>query len=122
MFADNFKRLAKTNTNFRKVLETGQYSQIVAMCLPVGGDIGEETHESIDQIFIIAGGTGEAIVGGETRRIEEKDLVFVPAGMVHNIRNTGDEDLVLITIYAPPAHPDGTVEPTKAAPVPAAES
>jgi mannose-6-phosphate isomerase-like protein (cupin superfamily) len=40
-------------------------------------------------------------------------MLFVPAGTLHNVTNTGDEDMKLITIYSPPAHPDGTVEATK---------
>jgi mannose-6-phosphate isomerase-like protein (cupin superfamily) len=83
------------------------------MCLPAGGDIGEEVHQSTDQIFVIAHGSREVIVDGETRPIAKKDLIVVPAGSLHNIRNTGEEDLKFITIYAPPAHPDGTVEATK---------
>lgn len=115
MFADSFKKLAKSNTNFRRVLQTGKFSQVVAMSIPAGGDIGEEVHESTDQIFIIAEGHGAALVGGESRPIEKKDLIFVPAGTLHNITNSGDEDLKLLTIYAPPAHPDGTIEPVKEA-------
>lgn len=115
MFADNYKKLAKNNTNFRQVLKTGQYSQVVAMSLPAGGDIGEEVHQTTDQIFITVDGRGEAIVADETRPIEKKELVFVPAGTTHNIKNTGHEDLKLITIYAPPAHPDGEVQATKEA-------
>lgn len=113
MFAENFKKLAKTNTNFRKVLYTGPHAQVVAMSLPAGTDIGEEVHPDTDQIFLIIDGDGEAKVGEEVRPIVEKDLVFVPAGMVHNITNTDHEDMKLLTFYAPPEHPDGVVQTTK---------
>lgn len=115
MFAGNFKELAKANPNFRQVLYTGQYSQVVAMSLPPGGDIGEEVHQTTDQLFLVASGHGKAAVRAEVRGIEKKDLVFVPAGTLHNVINTGDEDLKLITIYAPPAHPDGEVQAAKEA-------
>jgi len=39
---------------FRKVLHTGMYSQLVAMEIPVGGDIGDEVH-TVDQILIFTG-------------------------------------------------------------------
>lgn len=113
MFSNNIQQLGKTNTNFRKVLYTGQYSQIVAMALQVDEDIGEETHPAIDQLFLVADGKGEAIAGGESREISQNDLVFVPAGTKHNIRNAGSGPLRLITIYSPPAHADGTVHATK---------
>lgn len=113
MYVESFEKLAETNTNFRTVLVTGPYSQVVAMSLPVGGDIGEETHLHIDQMFLIIEGQGEVKVGADVHSIEEDMLVFVPAGTVHNIRNTGDEDLKLLTIYAPPAHDVGVVQATK---------
>lgn len=113
MFSDNYKRLAKSNSNFRQVLYTGPHSQVVAMSLLPNEDIGEEIHENNDQIFIIASGNGEAKVGNETKQFEKKELIFVPAGTSHNISNTGKEDLKLITIYAPPNHPDGTIHATK---------
>ena len=40
--------------------------------------------------------------------------VFVPAGTWHNVVNTGKRPLKIYTIYAPPHHPHGTVQATKA--------
>ncbi len=114
MFAEDIKKDTKQNTYFRKVLHTGEKSQIVAMSIPVGQDIGEEVHPNTDQIIFIVDGVGEASVNGETRRIEEHDVVFVPAGAKHNFVNIDDEDLKLFTVYAPPEHPDGTIHATKA--------
>lgn len=113
MYAEDIKKLTKENTNFRKVLHTGQYSQIVAMSIPMGGDIGEEVHQYVDQILFFVDGEGEAILNGDTRRVEKHDVVFVPAGTTHNFKNIGDEDLKLFTVYAPPEHPDGTIHKTK---------
>ncbi|MDQ3099712.1 MAG: cupin domain-containing protein [bacterium] len=113
MFAEDIKKLTKENTNFRKVLQTGQQSQIVAMSLPIGTDIGEEVHTNTDQILFFVDGEAEAILNGETRKVEKHDVVFVPAGTKHNFKNVGDEDLKLFTVYSPPAHPDGTVNATK---------
>lgn len=113
MYAEDIKKKAKENTNFRTVLHTGVHSQIVAMSIPVGEDIGEEVHENTDQMLFIVDGEGEAILNGEVRRVEEHDVVFVPAGARHNLKNVSDEDLKLFTVYAPPEHKDGTVHKTK---------
>jgi mannose-6-phosphate isomerase-like protein (cupin superfamily) len=113
MYAEDIKKLTKENTHFRKVLHTGKYCQIVAMSIPVGGDIGEEVHTTVDQILFFVKGIGEAVLNGEARSVEEHDVVFVPAGTKHNFINWGDEDLKLFTVYAPPEHPDGTVHQTK---------
>ena len=113
MFHDNIKELTKENKNYREALFTGKYSQLVIMSVPVGGEIGGETHETTDQIFFVVDGDGEAIVGNETFGFYEHDVVFVPAGVTHNIKNVGDEDLKLYTIYSPPVHAEGTVEKTR---------
>ena len=39
---------ALANEYFRQVLETGEHTQVVIMSIPVGGDIGMETHADND--------------------------------------------------------------------------
>ena len=113
MFLEDIKKLTKENTNFRKVLYTGTHCQVVAMSIPIGEDIGEETHPNTDQVLFFVEGEGEEILNGESKKVEEHDVVFVSAGTRHNFKNTGDEDLKLFTVYAPPEHPDGTTHKTK---------
>lgn len=52
-------------------------------------------------------------VGGESEPVGPNDMVFVPAGTLHNFVNTGSQPLRLVTTYAPPEHSDGTVHRTK---------
>lgn len=49
---------------FRKVIHTGHYSQLVTMEIPVGGDIGNEVH-MVDQVLIFTSGEGKAVVAGK---------------------------------------------------------
>lgn len=49
---------------FRKVMHTGLYSQLVSMEIPVGGDIGNEVH-LVDQVLIFTSGEGRAVVAGK---------------------------------------------------------
>lgn len=113
MFVEDIKVLTKQNTNFRTVLHTGSHSQIVAMSIPVGEDIGEEVHAENDQILFIVDGKGETVLNGERKSFDDNDVIFVPAGTTHNIINTDDDPLQLFTVYAPPEHPDGTIHVTK---------
>ncbi|MFI5265174.1 MAG: cupin domain-containing protein [Candidatus Levyibacteriota bacterium] len=113
MFIQNIKEEAKNNTNFRKVIYTGKNSQLVLMSLLKGEDIGMETHPTTDQIICIVEGDGKAILNGEEKNFSKHNIVFVPAGTEHNFINTGGENLKLYTIYAPPAHKDGTIHATK---------
>jgi mannose-6-phosphate isomerase-like protein (cupin superfamily) len=105
--------VAEKSADFRRVLWTGEHTQLVVMTIPPGGEIGEEVHEEVDQILTFVSGTGEALVAGERREVAQGDLVAVPAGARHNFRNTGPNPLVLYTVYGPPEHADGVVHRTK---------
>lgn len=113
MFIQDIEKQTKENTDFRRVIYTGKNSQLVLMNIPRGGDIGEETHDVIDQILFFVDGEAEAILNDESTMVEEDDVVFVPAGTKHNIINKGDKDLKLFTVYSPPAHPENTIHKTK---------
>ena len=104
---------AENNPDFRRVLWTGKYSQLVIMTIPPGGEIGEEVHPDTDQILTFVSGVGKARVSGRTREVAQGDLVCVPAGAKHNFVNTGPNPLVLYTVYGPPEHADGAVHHTK---------
>ncbi|KGM13818.1 cupin domain-containing protein [Cellulomonas bogoriensis] len=105
--------VAQQSADFRRVLWTGKHSQLVIMTIPPGGEIGEEVHDDIDQILSFVSGTGEAVVSGEKRKVAQGDLVVVPAGRTHNFVNTGENPLILYTVYGPPEHADGAVHATK---------
>jgi mannose-6-phosphate isomerase-like protein (cupin superfamily) len=105
--------VAESSADFRRVLWTGRYSQVVIMTIPVDGEIGEEVHEDSDQVLSFVSGVGEARVGGQKHKVGPGDLVAVPAGTKHNFVNTGPNPLVLYTVYGPPEHAEGAVHKTK---------
>jgi len=105
--------VADKNPDFRRVLATGKYTQLVIMTIPPDGEIGEEVHETTDQLLTFVSGVGEALVSGQKRKVAQGDLVIVPAGRKHNFVNTGPNPLVLYTVYAPAEHADGAIHRTK---------
>lgn len=105
--------LANENEYFRKVLFTGMHSQLVVMALRPGEEIGEEVHE-VDQFIYLVTGEGQAVVAGTVAPFETGEALCIPAGKLHNVRNTGDSPMKLFTVYSPPEHPAGTVEKVKA--------
>ncbi|WKZ29103.1 MAG: cupin domain-containing protein [Patescibacteria group bacterium] len=102
------------NENFRKVLFTGKKSQLVAMSIPAGGEIGEETHDHVEQTLYFHAGEGEAVLDGQASPIRAGDVLVVTPGTRHNVRNTGSAPLKIATVYAPPNHIDGRIHATKA--------
>ena len=111
-FVQDIEGLAIKNDDFRQVLYTSKHFQLVVMALKPKEEIGTEVHE-IDQFFRVEEGAGEAVLNGVRTRIRAGHAVLVPAGMSHNIINTGTVPLKLYTIYAPPNHRDGVVHHTR---------
>lgn len=109
----NIRKLARENRDFRREVLTNAHSQVVLMCVRPGDDIGDETHD-VDQILVFVKGEGTTLLGGETGPVKKGSLVAVPAGMRHNVINSGSKPLRLYTIYSPPEHAPGTVHRTRA--------
>ncbi len=105
--------VAEQSADFRQVLWTGTHTQLVIMTVPPGGEIGEEIHEGVDQVLAFVSGVGEAQVSGQKRKVAAGDVVVVPAGRKHNFLNTGENPLILWTVYGPPEHADQAVHETK---------
>jgi mannose-6-phosphate isomerase-like protein (cupin superfamily) len=113
-YAEDVAELARRNENFRQVLFTTGRSQLVLMAIRAGEEIGEETHDDVDQALAFVEGEGEAVLDGARRLVRAGSVVVVPAGTRHNFITKGDATLKLYTVYTPPEHPDGTVHRTKA--------
>ena len=116
----DIERATLENETFRTVLYTVGHVQLTVMRLGPGEDIGREAHPHLDQFLRIESGSGRVEFGRtedaveETHDVADDWAIIVPAGVWHNVVNTGEGDLKLYSIYAPPEHPDGTVHRTKA--------
>jgi len=113
-FSANLEAETRNNMDFRRVLYTGKYSQLVLMRLTPGEDIGEETHDDVDQFFRFEAGEGMVVIDGTKHVVKDGSGVIVPSGAKHNVINTSKTgDLKLYTIYSPPEHRDKVVRKTK---------
>jgi len=111
-YITNIEKVTLENTDFRRVLYTAKYSQLVIMNIKPTEDIGEEVH-TLDQFIRIESGEGKAILDGKEHAIQDDDCIVIPAGTKHNIINTSASDMKLYTVYSPPEHLDGTIHTTK---------
>lgn len=112
-FIGNIENLVQRNDNFREVIFTGAKSQLVVMSIPLAGEVGEETHEHVEQTLYIVSGVCKVVLDDEEHVVSGGDVVVVTPGTKHNFINVGEEVVKIITTYSPPNHIDGRVHTTK---------
>jgi mannose-6-phosphate isomerase-like protein (cupin superfamily) len=114
-YVTNIEQDTLENEDYRRVLFTGENTQLVLMTIQPGEEIGREIHADHDQFIRVEAGTGVAQLNRDRYDLSDGMVVIIPAGVEHNVINTSsDEALRLYTLYSPPEHPDGTVHRTKA--------
>ena len=114
-FFGSIEALTLKNEFFRHVVFTGKYCQLVLMCLEPGEEIGREIHPDVDQFFRLEQGEARFVLDDAEEYVaHSSDAIVIPAGTFHNVINSSrTEKLKLYTLYAPPNHPDGTIQKDK---------
>ena len=116
----DIRKEAYMTPDFRTAIWTGGNLQLVVMTVPVGGEIGIERHEGIDQLIGVISGAGEVVFGNRENffapplPIDAHSVILIPSGTYHNVKNVGMTPLKLYSVYAPKAHKFGTVDKTNA--------
>ena len=115
----NAKKTACLNNFYRKEIWTGEFSQITVMSIAPGGEIGLEFHDDLDQILVVDYGIA-SVYSGKTKNTvnfngtaNNECAIIIPASTYHNIINEQAYPLKLLSFYAPPKHPVGTIHKTK---------
>ena len=110
----DIERETVENTTFRTVLFTGEHTQLTVMSIEPGDDIGREVHPDHDQFIRIEQGTARVELSRSEDEVEETHdaqadwAIIVPAGVWHNVVNTGSDAaeglLALLAARAPRRH------------------
>lgn len=79
-FIGNIEQDTIANADFRRVLYTGKYSQLVLMSLKPGEEIGEEVHDDVDQFFRFEKGEGKVVIDKVEHKVHDGVAVIVPSG------------------------------------------
>ena len=66
-------------------------------------------HPGTEEIYYILKGRGVLAVDGETRDVVPGDGIAIPAGSRHQIRNNGEDNLVLLCCCVPAYSDEDTV-------------
>ena len=72
--------------------------KIIPCAIHKGSSIGLHRHETSDDINYVLSGTGIAICDGKEEMLNPGVCHICRKGSEHSITNTGEEDLVLLTI------------------------
>lgn len=72
--------------------------KIIPCSIHKGGSIGLHTHTASDDINYVISGMGKAVCDGEEEILTAGCCHICKKGSQHSVVNTGDEDLVLLTL------------------------
>ena len=72
--------------------------RIIPTSIHPGGSIGSHTQGSGDDMNYILSGVGKAICDGAEEELKSGVMHICPKDSEHSIINTGEEDLVMLTI------------------------
>ncbi len=73
---------------------------------PQGVLAPEHVHETQEEISYVIAGEGEFHIRGATERLAPGVCVYIPPGIPHQTRNTGDHVLKVLYVFSP-AHEVG---------------
>ena len=72
--------------------------RIIPTTIHPGGSIGSHKQESGDDLNYILSGSGTAVCDGVEEVLAPGVMHICPKGSEHSIINTGEEDLVMLTV------------------------
>ena len=63
--------------------------------------VNRHIHKTHDEMFYVVKGTAQMFINDKWVDIKPGTIHFNPMGKVHSVKNTGNETLVVISIYTP---------------------
>ena len=73
-------------------------STVMYFEVPPGRRLGRH-HNTGEETHYYVGGRGELSFDSSSRTVSQGDLAFIPEGTVHDLRNTGDQQLRVIGFF-----------------------
>ncbi len=67
-----------------------------------GQEHAPHKHEGQDKLYVVLQGTGDVRIGDAEELLTAGDAAFAPSGVLHGIRNSGTERLIVMAILSPP--------------------
>lgn len=77
--------------------------------VPPGASTTAHHHVRSEEVYLVTAGRGLLRIGAEEREVGPGDCAAIPPGTVHQLTNTGSEDLVVVCCSSPPYSHGDTV-------------
>ncbi len=90
--------LARTNGQPHKVVQAGQALQVSVLSVEPGDVMSGQGGKATDTVLVCLEGRGEVTHDGETRSLSAGELVSLPPGVAHQVRNLGEAPLRLFSV------------------------
>jgi mannose-6-phosphate isomerase-like protein (cupin superfamily) len=67
-------------------------------------------HKVMEEVYYLLRGTARVTIGDDAHDVREGHAVFLPPNVDHQIRNTGDQELIFVCANGPPFDPGDVYE------------
>lgn len=76
----------------------GYVTTTVMIEVQPGGSAGRHTHPGIETGYVLEG-EADLIIEGKTQHLKAGDSYLIPAGVVHDVKDSGDKPVKVFGIY-----------------------
>lgn len=76
-------------------------STVITFAIPPGKRLGKH-HDTAEETQFFIGGSGELLLDSGPQPVQKGDLIVLTEGTLHDLRNTGNEDLRVIGFFSKP--------------------
>jgi mannose-6-phosphate isomerase-like protein (cupin superfamily) len=88
-----------------------QRLSVAEIVVAVGQKTSAHHHDHIEEVYCILQGTGLMYLEGQPQPVGPGDTVIILPDTIHELRNTGAEDMLMLVVCSPPfsvedSHPD----------------
>jgi mannose-6-phosphate isomerase-like protein (cupin superfamily) len=101
-----FERALKVVMSPETEPDVKDFTLIYSTLAPQGGCTDFHAHEESGELMVFTSGKGKAWLAGVERDVMPGTAMYAAPGVEHRTVNTGDEPLMIVCVFVPPAPPD----------------
>jgi len=98
-----FERTLKVVMSPETESDVTDFTLIFSTLAPRGGCTDFHTHEESGELMVFTSGKGKAWLAGVEKDVVPGTAMYAPPGVEHKTMNTGDEPLMIVCVFVPPA-------------------